>query len=74
MSATVSQTRRLGDGLGVEIGGVDLKHVGDTPIAGFIDCHDRASALQIWDNGATLRRGDPFDASARRLVHRTQVG
>jgi hypothetical protein len=50
MSATVLQTRPLGDGLGVEIGGVDLKRVGDTPIAGFIDCHDRASALLIWGN------------------------
>ncbi len=27
----------------------------------------------IWDNRATLHRRDPFDAAARRLMHRTQV-
>ena len=29
--------------------------------------------LLMWDNRATLHRRDPFDAKARRLMHRTQV-
>jgi taurine dioxygenase len=27
----------------------------------------------IWDNRCTLHRRDPFDPSARRLMHRTQI-
>jgi taurine dioxygenase len=33
----------------------------------------RVGDLLIWDNRATLHRRDPFDASARRLMHRTQI-
>ena len=33
----------------------------------------RVGDVLIWDNRATLHRRDPFDASARRLMHRTQV-
>jgi len=27
----------------------------------------------MWDNRCTLHRRDPFDANARRLMHRTQL-
>jgi taurine dioxygenase len=27
----------------------------------------------VWDNRATLHRRDPFDAKARRIMHRTQI-
>lgn len=33
----------------------------------------RVGDVLMWDNRATLHRRDPFDASARRLMHRTQV-
>ena len=33
----------------------------------------RVGDVLIWDNRTTLHRRDPFDASARRLMHRTQV-
>jgi taurine dioxygenase len=33
----------------------------------------RVGDLVLWDNRRTLRRRDPFDASARRIMHRTQV-
>ena len=33
----------------------------------------RVGDVLIWDNRATLHRRDPFDAAARRLMHRTQV-
>ena len=29
--------------------------------------------LVLWDNRCTMHRRDPFDASARRVMHRTQV-
>ncbi|QQS11407.1 MAG: TauD/TfdA family dioxygenase [Rhodospirillales bacterium] len=29
--------------------------------------------LVLWDNRSTLHRRDPFDAGARRLMHRTQI-
>jgi len=29
--------------------------------------------LVLWDNRCTLHRRDPFDAKARRLMHRTQI-
>jgi taurine dioxygenase len=29
--------------------------------------------LVLWDNRCTMHRRDPFDASARRIMHRTQV-
>ena len=29
--------------------------------------------LVIWDNRCTMHRRDPFDASTRRLLHRTQI-
>lgn len=35
--------------------------------------HWRVGDVLIWDNRATLHRRDPFDAAARRLMHRTQV-
>lgn len=33
----------------------------------------RVGDVLIWDNRTTLHRRDPFDPSARRLMHRTQV-
>jgi taurine dioxygenase len=33
----------------------------------------RVGDVLIWDNRMTLHRRDPFDAAARRLMHRTQV-
>ncbi len=33
----------------------------------------RVGDVLIWDNRATLHRRDPFDANARRLMHRTQI-
>ncbi|MEL0002219.1 MAG: TauD/TfdA family dioxygenase [Rhodospirillales bacterium] len=33
----------------------------------------RVGDLLVWDNRATLHRRDPFDAKARRIMHRTQI-
>src|SRR2546425_1898393 len=33
----------------------------------------RVSDLVLWDNRCTMHRRDPFDASARRIMHRTQI-
>ncbi len=33
----------------------------------------RVGDLLMWDNRATLHRRDPFDADARRIMHRTQI-
>src|SRR6266516_3313049 len=33
----------------------------------------RAGDLVLWDNRCTMHRRDPFDASARRIMHRTQI-
>ena len=33
----------------------------------------RVGDLVIWDNRCTMHRRDPFDASTRRLLHRTQI-
>lgn len=33
----------------------------------------RVGDLVLWDNRCTMHRRDPFDASARRVMHRTQV-
>jgi taurine dioxygenase len=33
----------------------------------------RVGDLLLWDNRATLHRRDPFDANARRIMHRTQI-
>lgn len=33
----------------------------------------RVGDLVLWDNRSTMHRRDPFDASARRVMHRTQV-
>jgi taurine dioxygenase len=33
----------------------------------------RVGDVLVWDNRCTLHRRDPFDASARRLMHRTQI-
>jgi len=33
----------------------------------------RAGDLLLWDNRATMHRRDPFDAKARRVMHRTQI-
>jgi taurine dioxygenase len=35
--------------------------------------HWRVGDVLIWDNRTTLHRRDPFDATAWRLMHRTQV-
>jgi taurine dioxygenase len=35
--------------------------------------HWRAGDLLLWDNRAVLHRRDPFDESARRIMHRTQI-
>ena len=40
----------------------------------FTLCHEwRAGDVLIWNNLAVLHRRDPFDASARRIMHRTQI-
>ncbi|MGE4218845.1 MAG: TauD/TfdA dioxygenase family protein [Alphaproteobacteria bacterium] len=33
----------------------------------------RVGDLVIWDNRATMHRRDPFDADARRIMHRAQI-
>lgn len=33
----------------------------------------RAGDLVMWDNRSTMHRRDPFDATQRRLMHRTQI-
>ena len=33
----------------------------------------RAGDLLMWDNRSTMHRRDPFDAGARRVMHRTQL-
>ena len=33
----------------------------------------RVGDLLMWDNRSTMHRRDPFDASARRIMHRTQI-
>ena len=33
----------------------------------------RVGDLLVWDNRSTMHRRDPFDASQRRVMHRTQV-
>ena len=33
----------------------------------------RAGDLLMWDNRSTMHRRDPFDAAARRIMHRTQI-
>ena len=33
----------------------------------------RVGDLVLWDNRCTMHRRDPFDAKARRVMHRTQV-
>ena len=33
----------------------------------------RVGDVVLWDNRCTMHRRDPFDASARRIMHRTQV-
>lgn len=35
--------------------------------------HWRVGDLVLWDNRCTMHRRDPFDAKARRVMHRTQV-
>jgi taurine dioxygenase len=35
--------------------------------------HWRVGDAVLWDNRCTMHRRDPFDASARRVMHRTQV-
>ena len=33
----------------------------------------RVGDLVLWDNRCTMHRRDPFDATARRIMHRTQI-
>ena len=33
----------------------------------------RVGDLVLWDNRCTMHRRDPFDASSRRVMHRTQI-
>jgi taurine dioxygenase len=33
----------------------------------------RVGDLVLWDNRCTMHRRDPFDASTRRIMHRTQI-
>jgi taurine dioxygenase len=35
--------------------------------------HWRVGDLVLWDNRCTMHRRDPFDASSRRIMHRTQM-
>jgi taurine dioxygenase len=42
--------------------------------ARFTLCHRwRVGDVLMWNNLAVLHRRDPFDASARRIMHRTQI-
>jgi taurine dioxygenase len=33
----------------------------------------RIGDLVLWDNRSTMHRRDPFDSTARRVMHRTQI-
>ena len=33
----------------------------------------RVGDLVLWDNRCTMHRRDPFDATSRRVMHRTQI-
>ena len=33
----------------------------------------RVGDVVLWDNRCTMHRRDPFDASSRRIMHRTQM-
>ena len=33
----------------------------------------RVGDLVLWDNRCTMHRRDPFDATTRRIMHRTQM-
>ncbi len=33
----------------------------------------RVGDVLMWDNRVTMHRRDPFDASTRRVMHRTQI-
>jgi taurine dioxygenase len=33
----------------------------------------RVGDLVLWDNRTTMHRRDPFEATARRIMHRTQI-
>lgn len=35
--------------------------------------HWQAGDVVLWDNRCTMHRRDPFDADARRILHRTQI-
>ena len=35
--------------------------------------HWRVGDVLLWDNRSTMHRRDPFDASQRRIMHRTQI-
>jgi taurine dioxygenase len=35
--------------------------------------HWRVGDLVLWDNRCTMHRRDPFDATSRRVMHRTQI-
>jgi taurine dioxygenase len=40
----------------------------------FAMCHEwQVGDLLMWNNLSVLHRRDPFDADARRVMHRTQI-
>jgi taurine dioxygenase len=58
-----AESEALLDALWAHIDGPDLRYVHKW----------RVGDLLLWDNRSTMHRRDPFDQSARRVMHRTQI-
>src|SRR5207302_959445 len=64
----------LPDGLKERIVGLTLKHDGTYKRGGYVRQGTGAVRdLVLWDNRCTMHRRDSFDASSRRVMHRTQI-
>lgn len=59
----LAESEALLDTLWAHIDGPDLRYVHKW----------RVGDLLLWDNRSTMHRRDPFDQSARRVMHRTQI-
>jgi taurine dioxygenase len=60
---TLAESEALLDALWAHIDRPDLRYVHKW----------RVGDLLLWDNRSTMHRRDPFDQSARRVMHRTQI-
>ena len=58
-----TESEALLDALWAHIEGADLRYVHRW----------RVGDLLLWDNRSTMHRREPFDAKARRIMHRTQI-